>query len=111
MKTILSIAKRIRMEFKHIEDAQKKFCDCITWLQHWRRNNNTRVRPECSVYFCSNKATMGGIVVNCDKEEEMYVTPVCPKHYPYSYIDHFQIKKRFIKLMVSVKELEGCGCQ
>lgn len=91
------------MEYKNVKTVKNRICSCRTWLQHWMINTNSRSRPTCSVYFCGNKATLGGIVRRCqDKDDAIFVTPLCPQHYPYHFQDCFKIKKDKEKVLVSV---------
>lgn len=96
------------MEYCLHEDIIYRVCNCTNWLNHWMRNTNSRVVPTCKVLGCSNSATVGGYMKECDNQEApLKIAPLCTSHNSTQWSKNLKLKKN--TRLVAVGQLKNCN--
>ena len=62
--------------WKNKSGTANRSCSCGSWKNHWINNSEKAWPSECSVWGCTNKATLGAHVINSEVSGERIV-PVC----------------------------------
>ena len=62
--------------WKNKVGTSDRSCGCGSWKQHWINGAGKDQPRYCSVYGCSNQATLGAHIYNSNVESE-WIAPLC----------------------------------
>ena len=99
----------LAMKYKNNRAPNDRQFDCETWIVHWKKSNNSRTTPVCSVYHCDNKSTRAGRIVKCSgTDRTIYITPQCGEHNSRYFTESYSIKKDKEELIVRLDDKTSC---
>ncbi len=83
---------RTMTDYKNCNGSVPLNCKCKSALKHWENNTNNNAK-DCSVYGCTNRATVGGHVIKCHGNafKNQYIIPLCSTHNNTNFKDCFRI--------------------
>lgn len=93
--------------FKNSNGYNPITCGCKSALSHWENNTNEKSK-NCSIKYCTEKAVVGGHVINChgSASKQIYIIPLCSAHNNSNFKECYEIQT--IIKPVSVTKTKNC---